>query len=484
LPARQQRGSDFEVHFMRKQRLSLMAGLVAAVLTLLTSPAWAQSNTNNTNNTNNGGGLANAPAGVFISAAGVLSVKPFTDKTGELTKTRIAEQRVRLGNAVTKGSPLRKISLQRLEAAMAECLAGGKQPTDEMKALAGLTRLQYVFYYPDTKDIVIAGPAEGFFQDFSGRLIGMNSGRAVVELQDLAAALRAFPPGGKPTHTISVSIDPTPEGLANMQKWLASIRPGPGDAENIVEGLKRQLGLHNVTISGVSAQSHFAQVLVEADYRMKLIGIGIEPPPVKMATYIDKASAADVSRSALQRWFFTPNYDCVRVADDDMAMELVGQGVKLIGESELVAAGGQRSAGAGTNKASALYCQAFTANYPMIAQRNAVYGQLKNLIDVAVAAAFIQKEDYYGQSGWKAEVIGDEKQYPIEVYPVPKTVETACTAVWKGNRLMTPVGGGVQMEPTQAVKESMRLRDEKGTVKQAHDGIKLDNLAKNQWWWD
>src|SRR4029079_2113716 len=182
-------------------------------------------------------------------------------------------------------------------------------------------------------DIVLAGPAEGFFPDFSGRLIGLATGRAVVELQDLVAALRAFPPAGKHAHVIAVSIDPTQEGLARMQRWLASIRPTPGDAQAIVEGLKQQLGLHNVSVTGVSAKTHFAQVIVEADYRMKLIGIGIEPPPVKMATYVDKASAADVSRSAMQRWFFTPNYDCVRVAGDDLAMELVGQGVKLIGES-------------------------------------------------------------------------------------------------------------------------------------------------------
>ena len=173
--------------------------------------------------------------------------------------------------------------------------------------------------------------------------------------------------------------------------------------------------------------------MVEADYRMKLIGIGLEPPPVKMATYIDRGQCGGSSKNALQRWYFTPNYECVRVADDDLAMELVGHGVKLIGESELVAAGGQRAAGGGTNKASALFCQAFTVNYPHDRQRNAVYGQLKNLIDLAVAAAFIQKQDYYAQSGWKVEVMGDEKQYPIEVYATPKTVETACTAIWKGD---------------------------------------------------
>jgi Protein of unknown function (DUF1598) len=452
----------------------LVIGLATGMLGLCAPSAWAQQN-----NQNNGSS-ALAPAGVIISADGVLRVKQFTDRTGDLTRTRIAESKARLGAEVTKTSPLRKISLQRLEAAVAERLAAGKEPTDEMKALAGLTRLQYVFYYPDTKDIVIAGPAEGFFPDFTGRLLGMSSGRAVLELQDLTCALRAFPPGGKHPHEIGVSIDPTQEGLARMQQWLKSIRPGPGDAQLIVEGLKQAQGLHTVTVNGVSPRTHFAQVMVEADYRMKLIGIGIEPPPVKMTTYIARAS----TNEAMQRWYFTPNYDCVRVADDDLAMELVGQGVKLVGASELVAATGQRAETGGQSRASTAFCQSFTANYPQIALRNPVYGQLKNLIDLAVAAAFIQKQDYYAQAGWKMEVLGDERQYSIETFETPRSVEPACTAIWKGNRLFTPIGGGVQMEPVRAIQPENRLTDEKGTVKQAYGSIKLDGLAKGQWWWD
>jgi hypothetical protein len=312
----------------------------------------------------------------------------------------------------------------------------------------------------------------------------MNSGRAVLELQDLVAALRAYPPAGKTGHVLGVSIDPTQEGLARMQRWLASIRPGPGDAQNIVNGLKEQLGLHNVRVEGISPRTHFAQVMVEADYRMKLIGIGIEPPPVKMATYIDRATASDVSRNALQRWYFTPNYECVRVAEDELAMELVGQGVKLIGENELVAADGRRAAVNEHSKASKAYCDSFTANYVKIAVKNPVYGQLRNLIDLAVAAAFIQKQDYYTQADWKLDTFGDEQKYRIETFETPKTVETACTAVWKGNRLMTPVGGGVHVKPDQAIESHNLLKDEKGAVKQARADVKLDGLAAGQWWWD
>jgi hypothetical protein len=463
----------------------LAIGLLVAAIA---APVWAQNTGNNggQNNTNNTTIIGTPPAGVMISPEGVFRVRRFADG-GQLAKVRAAEARAKLGADLAKPSELRKVSLTRLEEALAEKLAKGQDPSEEMKYLAGLTRLQYVFYYPETKEVVIAGPAEGFVPDASGRMVGATSGRAVLELQDMVAALRAFPPAGKQAHVISVSIDPTAEGLKRMQQWLVEIsgRVRPGDADAIVAGLKEKLGLHNVTINGISPSTHFAQVLVEADYRMKLIGIGIEPPPVKMATYVSRANPTDVSRNALQRWFFTPNYDCVKVADDKMAMELVGQGVQLVGENELVQADGSRAAAAAAgSQASKLYCKAFTELYPQIAARNPVYAQLRNLIDMSVAAAFIQQEDYYGQSDWKAEVMLDEGQYAIETYEAPKTVETACTAIWKGSRLMTPVGGGVRIEPKMALHTSHLLKDEEGTVKTAREQIKVEGLAKGQWWWD
>jgi hypothetical protein len=488
---------------MRRLLHVILAVLACGVVLSGSGSAFGQANNNNggqnnggqnnggqngnTGGNTNSGGTGITPAGVVISSDGVLRMKTFVDRTGDLTRTRIAESRARLAPELGKPAKLRKISLPRLEVAVAERLAAGKEPTEEMKALAGLTRLQYVFYYPETKDIVIAGPAEGFFTDFAGRTIGLDSGRAVVELQDVVAALRAFPPSTRGVHEIGVSIDPTQEGLVRLQQYLSSgegaVRPG-NDAGAVMEGMKRALGLHNVTVRGVSPKTHFAQVMVEADYRMKLIGIGLEAPPVRMATYIDRASASEGSKNAMQRWFFTPNYDCVKVADDDLAMELVGQGVKLIGEGELVAASGARVAGPGQSKASSLFCQAFTTNYPQIANRSPVYGQLKNLIDIAIAAAFIQKQDYYSQAGWKMEVFGEEGQYRIETYETPKAVETAVNVVFKGSRIMKPVGGGVSMEPTRAVQTDHRLKDDKGAVKQAHDSIKPDALAQGQWWWD
>ncbi len=158
--------------------------------------------------------------GVIIDAQGVLRNQVFADPTGQLTKQRVAGARAQLDPKVAAGSKLRKVSLNRLEAAIAAKLDAHQPLSEEIKNLAGLTRIQYVFCYPDTKDIVVAGPAEAFGPDLSGRMRGLDSGRPVVELQDLVTALRCFAPGIKKAPVMLVSIDPTPEGLSRMQQFL------------------------------------------------------------------------------------------------------------------------------------------------------------------------------------------------------------------------------------------------------------------------
>ncbi len=171
-----------------------------------------------------------------------------------------------------------------------------------------------------------------------------------MQLDDLVTALCAFPPGGSnDTPVISCSIDPTKEGLQRMQDFLRhtgsrlSAATAQSQTQEIVTGLKESLGLQSVRITGVPATTHFAQVLVEADYRMKLIGIGLERPPVKQfVNYVDRANPRMVGRNALQRWYFVPDYECVREAADGLAMEMVGNGVKLVNADEIVSADGSR----------------------------------------------------------------------------------------------------------------------------------------------
>ena len=48
---------------------------------------------------------------------------------------------------------------------------------------------------------------------------------------------------------------------------------------------------------------------------------------------------------------------------------------------------------------------------------------------------------------------------------------------------MTPIGGGVQIQPTKALESDQLLSDEKGKVAKLREETKI-NLPKDQWWWD
>ncbi len=423
--------------------------------------------------------------GIAVDATGVLRLKESADQSGRLTKEQQAAARAGLNTEAAKRSTMRYISLKHLERAIRD---KDGVLTDEMRYLAGLLRVHYVFFYPDSGDVVIAGPAEGWTTDPVGRAIGISSARPVIRLEDLCVALRAFPPGGSATKLIGCSIDPTQEGLAAMQRFLRSIGSGadPRDAQRtqfIVDGLQSNLGLQTVSVNGVSPKTHFAQVMVEADYRMKLIGIGLEKPPVKLVSWVDRANAAQISRNALARWFFTPDYQCVRTSGDAQAMELVGDGVKVVGEDEMVASGGQRTVVGQGNRASQAFVQAFTKVYSELADRSPVYAELRNLIDLTVMAAYIQEQDIYAKANWKMEVLGDEKTIATETYNAPKQVATAVNAIWKGHQLLTPVGGGVQINALMALAPEKQLGDKEGKVAKARNQVKIE-LAKGRWWWD
>lgn len=429
------------------------------------------------------GGGQGGGAGVVINPQGVLKVQHFDIR---LTQKRIQEARQVLDPNVARQSELRKVSLTRLEAEIAKRLEAGEGVSDDMRYLAGLTSIDYVFFYPESGDIVVAGPAEGYAVDPSGRPVGVTSGRAVLELQDLIVALRSFGPAGKKANTVGVSIDPTQEGLQRMQQYMIKAAPAlnPRNTKQFVAGLQQSLGKQVVSVSGISPKTHFAQVLVEADYRMKLIGIGLEKPPVDIRTYIGAAVPSSVNRNAMARWYFTPNYECVRVSEDNLAMQLVGDGVKLVGADELVQADGTRVGNGVVDRASKTFQQSFTAKYPQLASQVPVYAQMRNLIDMLIVAAYIQDKDYYTQASWDLGLLGDEKILSVEVYPEPKTVDTAVNAVWKGNSLMTPIGGGVEIQPLTALSSQNLLKDEDNVVRKIHERTSVTGLQANQWWWD
>lgn len=426
--------------------------------------------------------------GVAIDAHGVLSVKFYRAPGRLLHARRLTAARMALTSDVAARCSLRKISLVRLERALRHKLATGEKPDNTMRHLAGLQRIQYVFCYPATGDIVVAGPAEGWIRDPSGRAVGMASGRPVILLEDLMVALRAYAPGTRKERFIGCTISPNPEGLTRLvafQRSIPSAVPQRGRdrlAARIVQGVHDSLGMASIDVFGVSNNTHFAQVLIEADYRMKRIGTGLEPPPVKMATFISALRGA--RHETLQRWWFVPDYECVKVTGDGLGMEMLGEGVQLLGEDRLIGRDGSLAVSrTRPNKASQLFTLAFTRKFSDIATVSPVYAQLRNMIDLTVAAAFIRREDYYGRARASLGVLGDEEQLRTEVYAEPRGVACAVNSVWKGNRLFTAAGGGVSIRAEQALSQDRLFSDHDGALAEAYGEVRAKPPA-DRWWWD
>ena len=151
---------------------------------------------------------------------------------------------------------------------------------------------------------------------------------------------------------------------------------------------------------------------------------------------------------------------------------------------EVVETDGSRQGVAQADRASRVFTQSFTRMYRRMAQKSPIWAQLRNLIDLSVAAAFIRDQGFYEMADWTMPIFSDEGAYPVQTYHTPVRVETAVNVRWKGNTLMTPVGGGVRIEATEALRGVNLKSDEKGSVKQAHAAVQPGEVDHDRWWWD
>ena len=136
-----------------------------------------------------------------------------------------------------------------------------------------MQQIQYVLVYPEQNDIVLVGPAEGWKVAADGTVVGETTGKPVLLLDDLLVVLRAV--NSPSPQVISCSIDPSEVGRQRVQR----LKSRSSDPRQAAAALESALGSQEITIDGIPADSHFAGVLVAADYRMKQIGMGLTPSP-------------------------------------------------------------------------------------------------------------------------------------------------------------------------------------------------------------
>jgi len=117
-------------------------------------------------------------------------------------------------------------------------------------------------------------------------------------------------------------------------------------------------------------------------------------------------------------------------------------------------------------------------------KRTPVFGQLSNVIDMAVVAALISKEQLAEKAGHNFSLLLNAERLPVELFYAPHQVDSRATMLRKGQNWVISVSGGVAINPwalvdkpqqnpawRQAARRPRRLARLGGGIEGGEEGV-------------
>lgn len=444
------------------------------------------------------GSVAPFPTGVYVDASGELKTLLKFERSPRLNAlyakafvaaaTRGAAEPADTEAAARRTAPQRKISLGRLARAVADRLADGQPPSETMQVLAGLQRIEYILAYPDDPGVVLVGPAGDWTLTADNRIVATDDGLPVVRLDDLVVVFRHVLHAAEPR--FGCLIKPTQEALARTQQFLdksskKTLRPG--QRSKWLAELRAQLGAQDIEVYGLDARTRAARVMIEADYRMKLVGMGLEEGVPGVTSYlamIELPPGEAPPPLGVLRWWFALDYEAVVANPRRTAFVLRGQGIKVLSENERLAADGRRVHTGKSEELNRQFAARFTARFDALCRKYPIYAELRNLGDLALAAAVIREHDLLGTSRTDLGCFAPEGSFPVVLGLAPRHVQTVINhRVVRREHIIAGVSGGVAIAPEPwaapgavATEDSNRLDDVYHSA--------TPNETTQRWWWD
>jgi len=431
-----------------------------------------------------GGRMTEFSQGVFMGAPAVMAALTLAADDSRLISAFEMAKSANPNHNVHATSNLRLVSLPRLEQHVLSLTEAGLPVSDDVACLAGLTEVRYLFVFAETGDIVIGGPAGDWTVDDTGRTVGIAQHRPTLKLDDLVTLSRTFSSGG--AGFFMCSIDPKPDQVKAVRDLVA--KSGTLSAQNVGAFTKtaaETLGLQNVIVNGIPADSHVASVIVDADYQMKLIGIGKRDGADGMKSYFDLISRSERHGSAMDalRWWMTVGYDAIYVDPGQQAFEFSGRSIRCLSENQIVQNDGSRQATGKAEKANAEFARLFTENLPKLAEQEMLFADLQNVFDLALVSALVQCNGIAHQIGWHSEAFGVDGSYQPSNADVPTELMTAANfRTYRGGDLVVQVAGGVRGDLKSIVQNPETFEISPEVAKKAATANPIGQSGR--WWWD
>lgn len=425
--------------------------------------------------------------GVFVDPRGLLAAVSEREMTGELAALGKRVRSASLNGEMARASKLRLVSLRRLEQAVADSLLEGRSVPESMARLAGLTRMQYVFVLPEERDVVVGGPAEAWQYDGKGQIVGVESGRPVLSLDDFVVVLRAFL-GGQSDFGCSINVREA--GVRALTKSVEESQAkgplAPGALRGWTRILQDKLGRQDVVVWGIPADSRAARVIVEADLRMKLIGIDKLDGGKEIPSYFDLLTTGQSRNATMDalRWWLTMKYDAVLHSEDRTAFEICGASVLCQSENQLLTAEGKHLPTGKAEATNRRFAQNFTRHYGKLAARDVVFAETQNVFDLALIAALMQSDQIGGKIGWDFGSFGSGGEYQPARYPAAREIDSVVNhRVYGGRDIVVQVAGGVSAN-VRAILKDEALNREAPELAAMKETAAVPQLPAGRWWWD
>ena len=429
--------------------------------------------------------------GVYVDPNGLMRQLAKEEKTGTLESLGRRARAADLNDDMARASGLRLVSLKRLERAVGERIESGRPVLETMRQLAGLTQIKHIFVYPEDHEIVIAGPAEGWKYDDSGRPVGRESGRPLLQLDDFVVVFRTFAPGGQAE--FGCSINTRDANMKSLMEFVEEssktpLRPGQTAKDKWIHELQSRLGLQDVVVTGVPSNTRVAQVLVEADYRMKLIGVAKLDAGKKIPNYFDLLKASGQIRGGsldVLRWWLTMKYSAIVHNPDRSFFEIQGASVMAQSENQFLNSQGQHLPTGKSEPVNRQFVENFTRHYSELAQRDPVFADLRNIFDMALVAALCRQEHLHQRANWELGAFAPGGDYHPAVVQAPTVVESVLNhRAYNGGRdIVVQVAGGVQADIAGIARDQSIAKEDAGLDEVAKRG-KNPALPEGRWWWD
>jgi hypothetical protein len=394
------------------------------------------------------GGFGGLVGGVRVDADGVLRNMTLEEQQQQLEMVR--RNAVAPSGPLTEATPLRCISLRKIQEALLESAKTQQPLSAEMLYMAGLTRIEYVFVYPERQDIVIAGPAEPWTVGPYGSMVGAKSGRPIFYLEDLLTAFRYVSnarQGG-----VSISIEPTEQGVVQLQQMLSRIGANPNPSQ-IVPMLAEAFGPQKVILQGIPSESRMARVLLAADYRMKLYGMNLAKAPVQgLPSYLEMIRNRTSASSQLQsRWWMACDYNAISHSADRLAWRISGPGIKTMTEQEVYDASGAVSQTGKVDAAAKKWAEIFTKKLDELSTKDTAFGDLRNVMDLCVVAALIEAQNLESIATCDLSgILGDASRMETPKLDFPQALPPQISLIQSVQGMLVSASGGVMIESWQA----------------------------------